>query len=153
MKRLVLALVLVGFIAIPLSVCLAANKENTGCGLGTLIMKGNDGLLFQVLAVTTNGTFGNQTFGISSGTLECEKPSKFASREKLDTYIADNMDNLANDIARGQGEYLNTLAVLMEVPEGSRSDFYSTLQNNFSRIYPSTDVSSSDVLTNIEGLM
>jgi hypothetical protein len=27
------------------------------------------------------------------------------------------MDNLAMDIARGQGEYLNTLAVLLEVPE------------------------------------
>ena len=153
MKKLVLALVLVSFIAVPATLSFAANKDNTGCGLGYIIMQGNDGLLYQVLAVTTNGTFGNQTFGISSGTLECEKPGKFASKEQLNKYVAENMDNLANDIARGQGEYLNTLAVLMEVPEGSRAEFYAKLQGNFSEIYPSTNVTSVDVLTNIEGLM
>ena len=71
----------------------------------------------------------------------------------IDNYISDNMDNLANDIARGPGEYLNTLAVLMEVPEGTRTDFYSRLQSNFSNIYTSTAVTSTDVLKNIEGLM
>ena len=63
------------------------------------------------------------------------------------------MDNLANDIARGHGEYLNTLAVLMEVPEGSRADFYTLLQNNFSNIYSSPQISSVEVLDNIESLM
>lgn len=153
MKKLVLAVVVVSFIAIPVSSCLAANQKNTGCGLGSLIMQGNDGLAFQVLAVTTNGTCGNQTFGITSGTLNCEQPKKFVSRETINSYVADNMDNLANDIARGQGEYLNTLAVLMEVPEGSRADFYALLQSNFSRIYTSPQVSSVDVLSNIESLM
>lgn len=153
MKRLLWLVVLVSFIALPATMCLAANQKNTGCGLGTLIMKGNDGLLFQVLAVTTNGTFGNQTFGITSGTLDCDKPARFASNEKINTFVADNMDSLANDIAKGQGEYLNTLAVLMEVPEGTRSDFYSKLQNNFSRIYTSSKVTSVDVLNNIEGMM
>jgi hypothetical protein len=150
MKKLLLALVLIGFIALPAA---AANQKNTGCGLGHMIMKGNDGLLFQVLAVTTNGTCGNQTFGITSGTLECDKPAKFASIERINTFVADNMDNLANDIAQGQGEYLNTLAVLMDVPEGSRADFYSKLQNNFSRIYPSTHIKSVDVVNNITTLL
>jgi hypothetical protein len=152
MKRFMVAVVLVSFIVLPLTVCFAGQK-NTGCGLGTLIMKGNEGLLFQVLAVTTNGTFGNQTFGITSGTLDCDKPARFASNERINSYVADNMDNLANDIAKGHGEYLNTLAVLMEVPEGSRVDFYSKLQNNFSQIYPSTSVKSVDVVNNIEELM
>ncbi|HPX17450.1 MAG TPA: DUF3015 family protein [Deltaproteobacteria bacterium] len=144
---------MISFVAIPVSSCFAANQKNTGCGLGSLIMQGNDGLLFQVLAVTTNGTCGNQTFGITSGTLNCEQPSKFVSREKMSSFIADNMDNLANDIARGHGEYLNTLAVLMEVPEGSRADFYTLLQNNFSNIYSSPQISSVEVLDNIESLM
>ncbi|MGO9145102.1 MAG: DUF3015 family protein [Desulfomonilia bacterium] len=153
MKRTILAVVLMSFIALPVSVSFAANQKNIGCGLGTLIMKGNDGLAYQVLAVTTNGTCGNQTFGITSGTLDCEKPARFASHERINTYIADNMDNLANDISKGRGEYLNTLAVLMDVPEGARTDFYSKLQNNFSRIYPSTNVKSVDVVKNIEALM
>ncbi len=153
MKRLLLTVVLVSFIVIPVSVCFAANQKNTGCGLGSVIMQGNDGLVFQVLAATTNGTFGNQTFGMTSGTSNCEKPSRLVSIEIINNYVADNMDNLASDIAKGNGEYLNTLAVLMEVPEGSRTDFYSKLQNNFSHIYPSTDVSSIEVVRNIEGLM
>jgi hypothetical protein len=153
MKRFMLAIVLMSFIALPASICYAVNQKNTGCGIGTLIMKGNEGLLFQVLAVTTNGTFGNQTFGITSGTLDCDKPARFASNERLNIYVADNMDNLAKDIARGQGEYLNTLAVLMEVPEDARTDFYLKLQNNFSQIYPSSNVSSVEVVNNIEALL
>lgn len=152
MRKIVGAFIVVGFIVASGTVCLAS-QSNTGCGLGSLIFKGQEGLLFQVLAVTTNGTFGNQTFGISSGTLNCSQPSKFASYERLNNYVADNMDNLASDIARGEGEYLNTLAVLMEVPEGSRDDFYSKLQNNFSHIYTSPQVKSIDVLRNIESLM
>jgi hypothetical protein len=148
-----LVIVLMSFIALPASICYAINQKNTGCGIGTLIMKGNEGLLFQVLAVTTNGTCGNQTFGITSGTLDCDKPARFASNERLNIYVADNMDNLAKDIARGQGEYLNTLAVLMEVPEDARTDFYLKLQNNFSQIYPSSNVSSVEVVNNIEALL
>lgn len=73
--------------------------------------------------------------------------------ERLNIYVSENMDNLANDIARGQGEYLNTLAVLLEVPEASRTIFYSKLQNNFGSIYSSSNVTSVDVLNTIETLM
>jgi hypothetical protein len=38
----------------------------------------------------------------------------------------------------------------MEVPEGQRVDFYSRLQSNFSQIYTSDQVTSIDVLKNIE---
>ena len=106
-----------------------------------------------MLAVTTNGIFGNQTFAITSGTLDCEQPSKIVSRERVNTFVADNMDNLATDIARGHGEYLNTLAVLMEVPEDSRADFYVRLQSNFSTIYSSPQVNSTEVVSSIESLM
>lgn len=45
-------------------------RSNCGCGLGYILFKDpkNPGILIQVFAATTNGTFGNQTFGISSGT-------------------------------------------------------------------------------------
>jgi hypothetical protein len=41
----------------------------------------------------------------------------------------------------------------MDVPENSRVGFYSKLQDNFSRIYPSTNISNIDVVKNIEALM
>ena len=127
-----------------------ASKTNTGCGLGHLIFKGKEGLVSQTCAATFNGTFGNQTFGITSGTSECDQYQQIWTSQRLNTFVAENMDNLAKDIAQGSGEYLNTLAVLMEVPEGQRSSFYSQLQSNFPQIYTSDQVTSVDVLKNIE---
>ena len=150
MKKL-LVFVLAAFLVITFAgVSFAAPKDNVGCGLGYIIFKGKDGLLSQTCAATTNGTFGNQTFGITSGTSECEKFSTFTANDKLDKFVSDNMDNLAVDIARGQGEYLNTLAVLLEVPEGERAGFYTKLQTHFSDIYTADTVTYVDVIKNIE---
>lgn len=123
--------------------------QNVGCGLGSIALKERDTILHQVLAVTTNGTFGNQTFGITSGTLECQRPAKFVENEKLNTFVAANMDSIAVDMAAGQGESLVTLAELMEVPADSRVEFYASLQQNFRGIYTSSGVESADVIDNI----
>ena len=127
----------------------AVDPKNTGCGLGSLAFEGQNGLVSQVLAATTNGIFGNQTFGITSGTSNCEQYKSFTYNEKVDTFVADNMDNLARDIARGQGEYVNTLALLMEIPNAKRATFRSQLQAHFSDIYTSDQVTYSEVVQNI----
>ena len=127
----------------------AADPKNTGCGLGSMVFEGQNGLMSQTLAATTNGIFGNQTFGITSGTSNCEQYKTFAYNEKVDIFVAENMDNLARDIARGQGEYVNTLAVLMEVPDVKKASFRSQLQAHFSDIYTSDKVTHSEVVQNI----
>ena len=128
-------------------------RHNVGCGLGNMLFEGKDGLLQQILAATTNGSLGTQTFGISSGTSECTQPTKFASNEELNIFVAENMDNLALDISMGQGEYVDTLAGLMEVPEQHRDAFSRMLQDNFSTIFPDASVSHVEVIENIEYLM
>ena len=128
-------------------------RENCGCGLGTLLFDGADGLAQQVLAATTNGFLGTQTFGISSGTLDCNLPSKYVSNEQLNKFVAENMDNLAKDAAMGQGEYVDTLAELMDVPGSKRVEFSQMLQDNFSNIFTEASVSHVDVIENIELLM
>jgi hypothetical protein len=150
MKKLMVIVLAASLVMFFAAGSFAAPKENVGCGLGYIAFKGKDGVLSQTCAATTNGTFGNQTFGITSGTLECEKPSSWTANEKLNKFVSDNMDNLAMDIARGQGEYLNTLAVLLEVPEGERASFYTKLQTHFSDIYTADTVTNVDVLKNIE---
>lgn len=123
--------------------------ENVGCGLGSIIMKEQDSTVFQVLAVTTNGTLGNQTFGISSGTLECKQPSKFVYNDKVKRFVADNMDSLAQDMAAGGGETLDTLTELLDIPVEQKPVFYASLQANFAAIYGSGKVESADVLDGI----
>jgi len=126
-------------------------KKNTGCGMGSIWFAEKEGLLFHLLATTSNGY--SQTFGISSGTSGCEQFKGIVFNNRMENYVAQNLDNLATDMARGNGEYVQTLAILMEVSNSSRPVFYSTLQQNFSRIYTSPDVKASDVVKNIQSVM
>lgn len=118
--------------------------RNTGCGLGSMMIENQNTVAKQILAATTNGTFGNQTFGITTGTLNCNKPYTVVSNEKIEKFVADNMDALAIDIASGSGENLDTLSRLMKIED--RVSFSKTLKANFSKIYSSSDVSSADVI-------
>ncbi len=125
-------------------------NENTGCGLGSQIISNQDSVLMQIFAATTNGTSGNQTFGITSGTSGCAKPAKFVSNDRANEFVAGNMDALAKDISNGQGEALTTLATLLNV--SNKDVFASKLQANFDKIYTSENVSSAEVIDNIVSL-
>ncbi len=149
MKRFIVVATVVITVAAFVSVSYAG-QSNYGCGLGSILFKGKDGLVSQTCAVTSNGICGNQTFGITSGTLNCTQFQGLVSNEKINIFVAENMDNLAKDIAKGNGEYLNTLAVLMEVKEGERTDLYKKLQSNFAKIYSSDKITHIDVINNIE---
>ena len=152
MKKL-LVLLFVGFMVIGFSTALFADQKNYGCGLGSMAFEGNDGLISQVSAATTNGSSGSQTFGITSGTSNCTQYSTWTSNEKVNVFVADNMDSLAKDIAKGKGEHLDTLASLMNIPQKDRAAFNSRLQKNFSRIYTSEGVTTVEVIRNIEAVI
>ena len=136
--------------AIGLTTVVYAN-ENTGCGLGSLIIKNQNSVALQVLAATTNGTSGNQTFGITSGTSNCAKPNNFVSNDKLNRFVSENMDELAMDISAGKGETLETVAKLMNVE--NNAEFSAKLQANFSNIYTSENVTSATVIDSIAKYM
>jgi hypothetical protein len=124
---------------------------NVGCGLGTLLFEDaqNKSTVVQILAVTTNGTLGNQTFGISSGTSNCTQPKEFAGNERLNEFVHANMDELARDIAAGRGETLDTVAELMGVPAAERNAFNRNLQAHFTEIFPSPGVEYAQVVDSI----
>ncbi|MEM8949593.1 MAG: DUF3015 family protein [Pseudomonadota bacterium] len=128
------------------------NGDSTGCGLGTTLWAGKTGLAPQVLAVTTNGTSGNQTFGITTGTLGCDQNDVIASAE-IRMLASANLDNLAADIARGEGETLASLASAMEVDQPDQALMFATLKGNFARIFPNDSVTSNDVLVSIHEVM
>lgn len=126
-------------------------RNNTGCGLGSMLFENNaDGSVFsQSLQATTNGTFGNQTFGITSGTLGCEQPDSLFKDDKLLAFTVDNMDSLARDISTGQGETLKTVAELMAIPSSRHGEVFAKLQSNFDKIFITGEESASVVLTRI----
>lgn len=126
-------------------------RENTGCGLGTVLWKGkaDNSTISQAFQATTNGIFGTQTFGITTGTLECKEPSNFVKNEPLKEFVHANMDSLAKQISMGSGETLDTLAELMEIPQEKRQNFYVRLKAGFTRIFPSEGVEMSHVIDTI----
>ena len=151
MKKLVLALALVLVLAVP-AMAAPPGQNNYGCGLGATVFKdgqANDSILLQVVATFLNGLCGNGTFGISSGTSECYKPKNVASNEKLNEFAYKNLDDLARDIAAGQGETLTVVAVLLDVPKESRPAFNKSLQTHFSEIFPNPTVETAHVVDTI----
>lgn len=149
MKRVIIFTLTMTISLIIAGSCFAAEGYGSaGCGLGSLLI-GNESGFVQVFAATTNGTSGNQTFGITSGTSNCDKEAKFASNKRLTEFVQANMDNLAKDVAIGKGESMDTLAELMVIPVEKRPVVYAKLQSNFSNIFTSEKVEVADVVDNI----
>ncbi|MBU0631778.1 DUF3015 domain-containing protein [bacterium] len=125
---------------------IASPNNQTGCGLGSVIIQDNSSALMLALQATTNGTSGNQTFGITSGTSGCKR-TRLVMNERAEEFVASNMDQLAHEIAQGHGESVDTLAELLNVD--NKASFASALQANYNRIYASQNAKMSDVLDNI----
>lgn len=126
-------------------------QMNTGCGLGTMLFKGqaDNSVLLQTFQATTNGTSGNQTFGITTGTSDCRQPKNFVQNDRLNEFVLANMDNLAKEIAMGKGETLDAFAELMGVPAEQRAEFAGKLQASFGSIFASDQVVLANVVDNI----
>lgn len=86
-----------------------------GCGLGSIIFGDKPGGT-QVFASTTNGTFGSQTFGISSGTSNCED---HGSGKALTSFVHSSRHSLENDAAKGSGESLKALSSLLNYKDSN----------------------------------
>jgi len=142
-------------VAIALSALPAvAFADNVGtCGWGSKLLDGQKGVAPQVLAVTTNGTFGNQTFGISSGTSGCTQDGTVTSTWKTSMFIDGNKERLARDIATGGGETLDSLAHLMGIRAEHRAQFNRAAQQNLTRIFPSGDTPTEQVVVALKDVL
>lgn len=150
MKKSLLA---VGLLAGSMSTAMAASPNSVGCGLGSQLFDGQSGIFPQVLAVTTNGTFGNQTFGISSGTLGCDPDGSVVASARVPMFVGANMEGLARDMATGDGESLQSLAALLGVKEEHKATFFGATKSNFGRIFARDNVTSGDVLASLYQVM
>lgn len=139
-------------VALPFSNAVMADSD-IGCGVGTMIFDGNEGKVFKVLGATTNGTSGNQTFGITFGTLGCDGTGTINSAQKLALFIDGNLDNLARDIARGEGETLATLSEVWGIQASDKAAFNQLAKENFANVFQSENVTSQEVFTNLNTLV
>jgi hypothetical protein len=142
MRRLLLAAVFAVLLSSTHAFA-AAKYGAAGCGLGSIVFDSQPGIV-QIFAATTNGTFGTQTFGITTGTSNCETAPGAAGAK---VFIEGNREALAKDISRGQGETLKNLASLAGCADAGAVG--SVLQKNFKAIFPAATTPSENVADSI----
>ena len=105
----------------------SSTQEAAGCGVGTLIFKDQHGLLYNLLATTTNGIlFGtvSQTFGI----LNC--PADASASGKIASFIEFNKQQLVVEVAQGKGDHLAALVEMYGVKQADRQAAIAALKAN-----------------------
>ncbi len=156
-NRTLLVLATVLFIFGLTGISLGAHPDNgPGCGLGKLAWSsypGQQSIGSQVFQATTNGTFGSQTFGISSGTSGCTNDGTIFASEKVNVFAAVNFDNISQEMAQGRGEHLTSLATLMEIPTEQHQVFFAMAQERYTNLIQSGEVSSKAVVKAIYSAM
>lgn len=140
-------------LSLALAVPAMSFADNVGtCGVGSKLFNGQSGLFPQVLAVMTNGTF-FQTFAMTSGTSGCTQSGTVKSAWMTAAFVGGNMNKLALDMSRGEGESLDSLSHLVGVQSEDKAQFASVLKDNFSEIFSSDEVTSDEVVNSLRNVM
>ncbi|WP_293614790.1 DUF3015 domain-containing protein [Porticoccus sp.] len=144
--------ILTGLVMLTASSFAMASDTGPGCGWGSMLFKGQSGVASHVVAATTNGTSGNNTFGMTSGTNGCDT-SRTINYTGSNAVVFHNMDRLSNDIAKGDGEVLSTVASVMGVEARDVPTFKRVMHDNFNTLYPNSDVTSEQIVQTMVSLM
>lgn len=126
----------------------AAGQNDAGCGLGSMLFKEQQPV-HQILAATTNGTFGNQTFGITTGTLGCTSGGLIKTSKEREVFVATNLRAIERELAAGNGQYALSLASLSGC--GAKSEeFLSMAKARYGKLFPTAQVDAKQLLKNLD---
>ena len=140
--KLILAL-LVSFL---FSINLFAGDSSSGCGLGWEIAPKNS-LLSSSIRTTTH-VFLPNTFSMTFGTSNCAQHSIVQNDKRGIHYAEANFDQLMTEMAQGNGEYLAAFAHVLGC--NSNDVFGQQMQQNYSNIYTSSDVTPIEMYQNVK---
>lgn len=107
----------------------------TECGLGAMIAPKNE-----AVAAVTNVTWDLGTTAISSNISSAD--TCVGGKAKVASFINDSYKNIEQDLAAGNGEYLNTLATLAKADSETKDEFIAKLRKDFSSIVASNEYNS-----------
>ena len=133
------------------SVANAGAAGGAGCGWGQALFEGQSGPAPHVLGLTTNGTSGNNTFGVTTGTNGCSSDGTLTYGGQ--NVVSSIMNEFSEDVARGEGDALNTVAVVYGVEQQDRDTFAKVMHENFAVLFPNEDVTADEMMASIEEVM
>ncbi len=146
MDKLLSKALFAGLLSVASVAAHADAAGGNGCGWGNMLFEGQRGLAPHILATTTNGTSGNATFGMTSGTNGCDTNGRLGYNGRSMLAMNGMLDNIAEDMAQGRGEALDAYATLLGIEQGDRAHFAQVAQQNFGVIFSAPDVTGDQVL-------
>ena len=147
MKKIITGLVLLS----ASSVAMADAPGGPNCGWGNMLMEGQSGAGPHFMASTTNGTSGNATFGMTTGTNGCSTSGTLTYGGSA--MVGSIMGEFSEDVARGEGDAMDTVAVVYGIEKQDRATFAKVMHENFATIFPTEDVTAADMIASIEEVM
>ena len=115
--------------------------------------------MFSSCAVTTDSTkSSSETFGNTSEAstkfTSSTSPGGGSSSDDKDTqaleFTNENFARVKSDMAVGGGEYLQSLSVLLDVPDSKRLEFFTLATNNFDALIDSEQTTAEEMLTKLK---
>ena len=146
MKKIISGIILLG----ASSTAMAVSPGGPGCGWGNMLFAGDSGPM-HFAASTTNGTSGNATFGMTSGTNGCSTSGSLTYGGK--SMIGSIMNELSEDVAKGEGDALTAVAVMYGIEQDDRQAFADATHNNFASIFPSENVTADEVMASLNEII
>jgi hypothetical protein len=133
------------------SAAFAVAPGGDSCGWGNMILDGQSGLGAHIVASITNGTSGNATFGMTTGTNGCSANGTLTYGGK--SMLGSIMGEFSEDVARGEGEALNAVAVAYGIEQADRATFAQVMHENFAVIFSSESVTAAEVTASIDSII
>ncbi len=123
------------------------------CGWGNMLLEGKTGLVNHMFALTTNGSSGNGTFGMTFGTNGCSVDGPLTYGGESMVWFDGILDEYSTDVALGQGEALEAVAVMIGVESNDRAHFSEVMHQNFALLFPTTETTGQEVLDSMVAVM
>lgn len=118
-----------------------------GCGLGSMIFGPINSPGGQILAATTNSTFANQTFGITSGTSNCVSGGVVAMDRRQQVFAEVNFPDLKRDMAAGGGEFLTSFGTLLGCDGAAQPRLARMMQAQYETLLPSESTTPDQLVS------
>ena len=129
-----------------LSFSALAGDGSSGCGPGWYLFKKNS-LVSSALRATTNAAlFPFVTLGMTLGTSNCSKHQIVKTEQESLKFVTENYYEIATDAAKGEGDFLTSLASTIGCKKEDISIFGKKLKSNLQKIYDANQANPERML-------
>ena len=126
-------------------------NDNANCGPGKSMASNTNAIV--TVNISSSFTYAAATTSSTSG---CDGP--FASDGPTSgrftqIFLARNYQRISEEIAQGQGKYLETVAGLMGCPKAAKALFFQVTHQVYPELFPSLPVNDREKYVAAQGLM